>query len=96
MSLSFLSVLGESPLTRQYLTVTDRGFLLLLILDVPVSLQIVENESESTLNTSDQILWSQNIQRPSDSSSICSSQSSSSEKLEHEVEVRPKYTRFFL
>ena len=56
MSLSFLPVLGESPLTRQYLTVTDRGFLLLLILDVPVSLQIVENESESTLNTSDQIL----------------------------------------
>ena len=36
-------------------------------------------------------MWTQNIQRSSDSSSICSSQLSSSEELENEVEVRPEY-----
>ena len=70
---------------------TDRSFSLFLILGVSVSSQTVENENQSTLNISHKTLWSQNIQRSSDSSSTCSSQLSSSQKLENEVEVRPKY-----
>ena len=91
IALSFLSVLGGLSLTHQYLKVTDRSFSLLLILGVSVSPQTVENENQSTLNISHKALWSQNIQRSSDSSSTCSSQLSSSEELENEVEVRPKY-----
>ena len=56
-----------------------------------MSPQTVENENQSTLNISHKTLWSQNIQRPSDSSSTCSSRLSSSEELENEVEVGPKY-----
>ena len=70
---------------------TDRSFSLLLILGVSVSPQTVENENQSALNISHKTLWSQNIQRSSDSSSTCSSQLSSSQELENEVEVRRKY-----
>ena len=87
----FLSVLGGLSLTHQYLTVTNRSFSLLLTVGVSVSSQSVENENQSTLNISHKALWTQNIQRSSDSSSICSSQLSSSEELENEVEVRPEY-----
>ena len=73
---------------------TDRSFSLLLILGVSVSLPTVGNENQSTLTISHKTLWSQNIQRSSDSSSTCSSQLSSSEELENEVEVRPKYKTY--
>ena len=56
-----------------------------------MSPQTVENENQSTLNISHKTLWSQNIQRSSDSSSTCSSRLSSSEELKNEVEVGPKY-----
>ena len=59
-----------------------------------MSPQTVENENQSLLNISHKALWSQNIQRSSDSSSTCSSQLSSSEELENEVEVRPKYKTY--
>ena len=56
-----------------------------------VSPQAVDNENQSTLNTSHKTLRSQSTQRSSDSSSICSSRLSLSEELENEVELRSKY-----